>query len=233
LAQRSDGEYRRLAVDSHESAPEPPHDWTGESVGPNGVLATARGLPGIEIVRHAEAWGASLIVLGRHRRSPGQPAPLGRTADTVIRRRSGLTLFVPPEVQTLRRALIALDGSLRGLGVLAPAAEFLNLVGARASAACVLPGARSEAADTVGWRDPRSERAGALVDRIQLVSGPCELLVRWGAPVPEILGAIREVGADLLVIGVRGGGQRGDYGSGYVGRELLKSARCAVLTVPI
>ena len=232
LARRADGEFMRLAVATAD-APRPALDWTGQPAAPRSTVTRIHGLPGVEIVRHAETWGADLVVLGRHGRTPERPRPLGRTSDTVIRRRSGLSLFVPPKLQTIQRAAIALDGSLRGLGVLAPAVAFLNLAGARAGAICVLPGAPVGGADATGWRDPRSERVGALVDGLQLDSGPCELMVRWGAPVPEILLMIRETGSDLLVLGVRRGGQRGDSGSGYVGRELLRSAPCAVLTVPI
>jgi nucleotide-binding universal stress UspA family protein len=233
LAQRADGEFARLSVETGDDATGPVPDWVAGSTAEGGILSRIRGLPGVEIVRHAESWGADLVVLGRHGCSPDRPRLLGRTADAVIRRRSSLTLFVPPEVQTIRHATIALDGSLRGLGVLAPAAAFLNFTDARAGAICVLPGTRDEGNDGTGWRDPRSERACALVERLQLDSGPCPLLVRWGAPVPEILKTIRETDSNLLVLGVRRGGQRGDSGSGYVGRELLKSAPCAVLTVPI
>ena len=122
---------------------------------------------------------------------------------------------------------------MRGLGVLTPASGFLKATGASASAICVIPGTRTEGPDSAIWRDPRAERVAALVKQVEIDSGPCELVVRWGSPVPEIQRAIRETGADLLIIGVRRGGLQGDLGSGYVGRELLRSAPCAVLTVPI
>lgn len=232
LAEQAGGEFMRLAVEAGNSTPGPTPGWSTESA-PRGTVTLVRGHPGVEIVRHGETWGVDLIVLGRHQRTPGSPRPLGSTADAVIRRRSGPSLFVPPEIPTVRRATIALDGSLRGLGVVAPAVAFLNLTKARTGAICVLPGMQVEAPDTTAWQDPRSERVRALVNGLELNAGPCDLLVRSGDPVPEILRTIRETSSDLLILGVRRGGQPGDLGSGYVGRELLKSAPCAVLTVPI
>jgi len=230
LAQQADGEFARLAVETSAPNWEPGLEWWKEPASPGGTATRIRGLPGIEIVRYAESWGADLVVLGRHDHTPEHPLQLGPTSDTVIRRRAGISLFVPPRTVSVKRAVIALDGSLRGLGVVAPAVPFLNLTKAQTKAICVLP---EEPVSTDTWRDVRHERVSVLINRLRLEAGPCELLVRWGEPVPEILRAIQETGADLLILGVRRGGLRGDLGSGYVGRELLKSAPCAVLTVPI
>ncbi|HEV8355639.1 MAG TPA: universal stress protein [Gemmatimonadales bacterium] len=231
LAQQADGEFARLAVETSAPNWEPRLEWWREPAAPGGTATRLRGLPGIEIVRYAESWEADLVVLGRHDHTPEHPLQLGPTSDTVIRRRAGISLFVPPRTVTVKRALIALDGSLRGLAVVAPAVPFLNLTRARTRAICVLPGSTPDPTDN--WRDVRHERASVLIDRLQLQSGRCELLMRWGDPVQEVLRAIEETAADLLILGVRRGGLRGDLGSGYVGRELLKSAPCAVLTVPI
>ena len=233
LAQRAVGEFARLEVEAAPPAWQPGLEWWREAAPAGGTATRIRGLPGVEIVRHAESWGADLVVLGRHDHSPERPLQLGPTSDAVIRRRSGVSLFVPIHTGTVNRALIALDGSLRGLGLLGPAAAFLELTGARAFAICVLPGLEPSATDESSWRDPRSEQTRALVERLHLASGPIDFLVRWGAPVSEILRTLRETGSDLLILGVRRGGQPGDLGSGYVGRELLKCATGAVLTVPI
>ncbi|NOT08044.1 MAG: universal stress protein [Gemmatimonadales bacterium] len=223
LARSADGEFLRFASDS----------FTGSEAERDTATQVKRTVLGVEIVRQAESWGADVVVLGRQMRPLGQPQALGPTTDAVIRRRSGLSLFVPPNIQAIRQATIAVDGTLRGLGVVPSTAAFLNLTGARASAVCVLPGTEAEATESSGWRDPRSEWTRALVGRLPLNSGPCELLLRWGNPVAEILRVLLGTGADLLVLGVRRGGRPGDLGSGHVGRELLESAPCAVLTVPI
>lgn len=233
LAQRASGEFARFELEAVALDWEPGLERWKEPVASGGTATRVRGLAGIEIVHQAESWGADLVVLGRHNHTPESPLQLGPTSDTVIRRRGGLTLFVPARTGTIKRALIALDGSLRGLGVLGPASAFLDLTGARAFATCVLPGSEPNVADQSPWRDPRSERARALVDRLKLASGPCDFLVRWGNPVSEILALHELTNADLLILGVRRGGAPGDLGSGHIGRDLLQTAPCAVLTVPI
>ncbi len=211
LAQQSGGEFLRVHVD------------TG---GP------MQRLPGVEIVRCGESWEADLVVMGRHSCSPELPRLLGTTSDAVVRRRAGLSLLVTLEVQSVRSATIAVDGSIRGLGIVSPATAFLDLTLARASAICVLPGSRSAGGDG-DWVDPRVERVSGIAGKLRLASGQCDTLVQWGDPVREIIKTVLDTASDLLVLGVRRGGQRGDSGSGYVGRELLRSAPCAVLTVPI
>lgn len=233
LAQRASGQFTRLEVETVSRDWQPGLEWWADPATPGGTATKMLGLPGVEIVRHAESWGADLLVLGRHNHTREHPLQLGSTSDTVIRRRGGLTLFVPSKTQTITRALIALDGSLRGLDLLGPTCAVLDLAGARAFALCVLPGSEPAAADTTAWQDPRSVRARALVDRLQVAKGPCDFLLRWGDPVSEILDMIETTQAELLVLGVRRGGAAGDLGSGHVGRDLLRAAPCAVLTVPI
>jgi nucleotide-binding universal stress UspA family protein len=233
LAQRAGGHFTRFEIETVSRDWQPGLEWWKEPTTRGGSATKVLGLPGVEIVRHAESWGADLVVLGRHHHTRENPLQLGRTSDMVLRRRGGLTLFVPTRTQTITRALIALDGSVRGLDLLGPASAVLRLARARAFALCVLPGPEPAAEDTGAWSDPRIERARALVDRLQLAKGSCDFLLRWGDPVSEILDMIETTQSDLLVLGVRRGGAPGDLGSGHVGRDLLQAAPCAVLTVPI
>lgn len=233
LAQRAGGEFARMVVEALPPAREPGLEWWREPVAPGGTTTRLRGLPGIEIVRHAESWNADLLVLGRHDHTPKRPAQLGPTSDTVIRRRGGASLFVSARTKAVNRVLVALDGSLRGLGVVGPASEFLALTGARAFAICVLPGADPDAGEGSAWEDPRSERARALMERLKPPSIPCDFIARRGDPVREILDLLESALADVLILGVRRGGAPGDLGSGHVGRDLLQAAPTAVLTVPI
>jgi nucleotide-binding universal stress UspA family protein len=233
LAERAGGEFARLEVESAAPTWEPQLEWWREATTRNGTANRLRGLPGIEIVRHAEAWRADVVVLGRHDRTALGPFTLGETSDAVIRRRSGLSLFAPPETHSFTRALVALDGSDRGLGVLGSAAAFLDIAEARAHVICVLPDSAIEVTEVSSWHEPKIERVRALVNRLRLSSGLCDLLVRRGDPVRKVLEAIQSTSADLLVLGVRRGGAAGDLGSGHVGRDLLQAAPCAVLTVPI
>ena len=232
LAQRTSGHFTRLELETVSRDWQPGLEWWKDPTTRGGTATKVLGLPGVEIVRHAESWGADLVVLGRHNHTREHPLQLGPTSDMVLRRHGGLTLFVPSRT-TISRALIALDGSPRGLDLLGPASAVLDLAGARAYAVCVLPGSQPAADDPAAWEDPRIERARALVDRLHLAKGPCDFLVRWGDPVSGILDMIQTTQADLLVLGVRRGGAPGDLGSGHVGRDLLQAAPCAVLTVPI
>jgi nucleotide-binding universal stress UspA family protein len=233
LAQRAGGHFSRFELETVSRDWQPGLEWWKEPTTHGGSATKVLGLPGVEIVRHAETWGADLVVLGRHHHTREHPLQLGPTSDMVLRRRGGLTLFVPASTPTITRALFALDGSLRGLDLLGPASAVLDLAGARAFALCVVDGPEPAAVDAAVWSDPRVERARALVDRLRLAKGPCDFLLRWGDPVSEILDMIETTQSDLLVLGVRRGGAPGDLGSGHVGRDLLEAAPCAVLTVPI
>jgi nucleotide-binding universal stress UspA family protein len=61
----------------------------------------------------------------------------------------------------------------------------------------------------------------------------CSIAVRRGEIVPEILAAVNEVDADLLVIGYHRGGPPGVLEAGSTARHLAHTAPCAVLTIPL
>ena len=197
-----------------------------------GTMLWAKGVPGVEIVRRAELSGSDLLVLGRRSRSPEAPLPLGPTSDAVIRRRHRPTLLIPWNVSTIRRVVIALDGTRRGLAVLAPAAEFISATGAEASVVCAIADSGVLEGDSL-WSDPRTSRITEALRRFPVFGRAGILRIRRGSPVPEILEVIEETSADTLVLGVRRGGPAGEMGSGHVGRDLLQSAPGAILTVPI
>jgi nucleotide-binding universal stress UspA family protein len=184
----------------------------------------------VEIVREAEQWRADLVVLGRWSRSPGAPVRLGPTSDVVIRRRNGASLFVPGSVCCIRRVLIALDGTDRGLGILHGAASVVAALGATPIAVCVLSGALPGEPDSA---DPRAGRVSEALNRTEGLSGRTTVHILHGEPVPKILSLLEESRSDLLVVGVRGGGPQGEMGSGHVGRDLLQAVPAAILSIPI
>ena len=191
------------------------------------------GLPGVEIVHHAEATHADLLVLGRSDRGPAQPAMLGPTSDGVIRRRNGPTLLIPKSTRKLERVLIALDGSRRGLGVFGQGCGLARLVDGPCGVICMLPEPPEFLASDRGWVDPRRARVLELARADLEDCVPAETMIRSGDPVKGVLQAIDEWGADVIVLGVRRGGPPGELGSGHIGRDLLQAAPVAVLTVPI
>jgi nucleotide-binding universal stress UspA family protein len=226
----------RLEVLSVETAGLPELAATGSRLhrtGPASDVHWISGIPGFEIVHWAERAGAELVVLGREERCPQNPLPLGRTADTVVRRRDGACLLVPPAVRTLDRMVLALDGTRRGLGILEPAAALAAALKSECLAVHVCPRDPVSISLESCWTDPAVERAReALAAFPELGNGSC-LQVRRGVPVSEILAFLDQNRADLLVLGVRRGGPRGEMGSGHVGQDLLRTAPTAILTVPI
>jgi nucleotide-binding universal stress UspA family protein len=193
----------------------------------------ARGIPGLEITHRARAWGADLVVLGRDPRRPADPLPLGRTADTVVRRRDGPCLLVPPTVGKLERVVMALDGTSRGLGVLETTTALVRALNAKLHAVHVLPEHTPATASEQFKSDPAVQRIRDALAGFPLIGGPASLQVLQGSPVWEILAFLERTGADLLVLGVRGGGPTGEMGSGHIGQDLLRTAPVAILTVPI
>jgi len=188
------------------------------------------GVPGIEIARCAQQWRADLVVLGRNQASMPE---LGATIQMVLRRHHGQTLLVPRGVGSFDRILYALDGSERGLGILNKGGHFPSVTGGTPMAVCVLPPDSMEPSPGDGWHHPRFTRVeGAMSERPDL-GGLGALAMRWGEPVSEVLRHLAETAANLLVLGLRQGGPRGDPGSGHVARDLLHSVPTAILTIPI
>jgi nucleotide-binding universal stress UspA family protein len=202
------------------------------------ATAIAYGLPGVEICRYAEALGADLLVLGRKPRSQMSRLLLGDTADAVARRSRLPCLFVPPGVGAIRRLLVALDGSERGLTVLRAACGLALAVGATVG---VVTAEREPAGEP-------SQRASALpVERSEQLRSQVRLFlsqecpdgarvavdVRRGPIVEQILRAVEESAADALAVGYHRGGPPGIIEAGSTARHLAHRAPCAVLTVPL
>ena len=198
----------------------------------NGDRSWVRGVPGIELVHRAKACRADLIVLGR-RQEASAVHPLGRTADTVIRRHDGPCLLIPAGAQRLDRMLLALDGTQRGLGILEPAAALASVLGAGCLSVHVSATDPGTLSDGTGWTDGATRRVREALAGYPTLGGADGLRLRFGAAVREVLAALQETGANLLVVGVRRGGPPGEMGSGHVGRDLLNTVPVAILTVPI
>jgi len=197
------------------------------------AVTELHGLPGVEVVHYADSSRADLLVLGRSSRRGTGPAMMGATSDGVIRRRHGPTLMVPREVTRVERVLVALDGSRRGLDVLGPGVEFARVMDADLSVVCVLPEPPGALRDDTAWVDPRRARVLETAAVTGNGSGPIHTIISIGEPVRHILQSLDDLQCDVLVLGVRRGGPPGELGSGHVGRDVLRAAPGAVLTVPI
>lgn len=184
----------------------------------------AHGIPSIEIVRTAEAIGATLLVMGRSASGACHPR-LGSAADGVVRRSLVPTLFVPAGQLAFRRVAIAIDGTDRGMAVL-DVGESLSGLGAKeVEILTVEPVPESTGAPPPGIRS-------RVLDAAARFRGPSTPAVQvlQGDPTQVITDHLEQTAVDLLVIGVRHG-IGGD--STGVGRGLLYTARCALLTIPI
>jgi nucleotide-binding universal stress UspA family protein len=194
------------------------------------------GLPGIEICRYAERNSADLVVLGRKQRSQMSRLLLGDTADAVARRSRVPCLFVPPAGGELRNVLVALDGTERGLHVLQEACGFVRGIGAGFHVLTVEQGPSDEPPNLVGtlplgrsiWLQGRVNQLMAN-EQLPISS----IAVRRGEIVPQILSAVIELDADLLIIGYHRGGPPGVLEAGSTARHLAHKAPCAVLTIPL
>ena len=199
-------------------------------------LATASGVPGIEICRSAEQVEVDLLVLGRKRHSQMMRLLLGDTADAVARRSRSPCLFVPPWSREPRKVLVALDGSDRGINVLNQACDFARYAGATVEAVTVERRPAGEALQIIS--ELPVARSSSLEVRVR------EVLAREGFPdaplairrgdIPErALAEAEESEADVLAIGYHRGGPPGVLEAGSTARRLAHAAPCAVLTIPL
>ena len=212
----------------------------GDVLSPSAIqeveLATAAGVPGIEICRFAERVQADLLVLGRKRHSRLMRLLLGDTGDAVARRSRFPSLFVPSGSAEIRRLLVALDGSKRGMNVLTQACDFARQVGAGLQPITVERTPANEPLELVsdlplGRSVSLEARTQAVLQEKGLPAVP--LAIRRGEIVDRIVEEAEETDADLLVVGYHRGGPPGVIEAGSIARRLLHASPCAVLTIPL
>ena len=188
------------------------------------ALGIAFGVPGIEICRFAEQRDADLLVLGRKQRSPLARLLLGDTADAVVRRSRVPCLFVQPGSRPVHEILVALDGSERGMRVLAGARALADSVGARARVVTV---EEEEPSEALAPAPPRA-RSLELERKVEGSVG-----IRRGPIVKEILAEVVERAPDVLAIGYHLGGPPGIIEGGSIARQLIHTAPVSVLAIPL
>jgi nucleotide-binding universal stress UspA family protein len=217
--------------------------WLAAEVIPAGTgvpveLGIAFGVPGIEICRFAEQRAADLLVLGRKHRSPMARLLVGDTADAVLRRSRVPCLFVQPGSGPFREALVALDGSERGMRVLTATRGFARSVGAALRAVTVEDQQPSPASAPAvpSTRSSRLQREVASI--VSRETGPHHVedsgvAIRRGAIVREILAEVAESHPDVLAFGYHRGGPPGIIEGSSTGRQLAHTAPVSVLAIPL
>jgi nucleotide-binding universal stress UspA family protein len=198
-------------------------------------VAITYGIPGVEICRFAEDRDASLVVLGRKQRTPMTRVLLGDTADSVARRSRLPCLFVPGETRSIRRVLAAVDGTDRGMRVLTAACGFAAKIGADLRIVTVERAPVGEPGDL--GRELPLGRTAALQQKVHAALGAWQddtkVDIRRGAIVPAVLEAVKDQGADALVVGYHRGGPPGPVEAGSTARRLAHTAPCALLSIPL
>jgi nucleotide-binding universal stress UspA family protein len=194
----------------------------------------AYGVPSIEICRFAEECRADLIVVGRKEPWERSRPLLGDTADAVARRSRIPTLFVPETGTRLRRVLVALDGSERGMSVLEQACSFGRAVGASLD---VITVEGSPASEPDGGSVPLT-RSMAIQAQVSATMArenlpKVALIVRRGNIAAEVLKEVDAGDYDVLVIGHHRGGPGWLVQTRSTAQQLGHAAPCAVLTVPL
>jgi nucleotide-binding universal stress UspA family protein len=198
-------------------------------------VAITYGIPGVEICRFADDEGADLLVLGRKLRTPATRILLGDTADSVARRSRVPCLFVAAEARPIRRILVAMDGTDRGMRVLTAACRFATAIGAQLRIVTV---ERAPAGEPVHLgREVPLGLTTRLQRAVQATLGSAaaetKVDVRRGVIVSEVLAAVKDHEAEALVIGYHRGGPPGPVEAGSTARRLAHTAPCAVLSVPL
>lgn len=223
------GPERQAALRDLAGGLEPRLAKVAPSVRPE--FAVLVGVPGVEIPRYAEEHGGDLLVLGHTVRTRQQRIFLGDTADAVARRSRVPCLFVEPQQDDLSPMLVCLDASERSVGVFQTASDFARAAGLPLHAVTVEPVWLNEPEDlAAALPGSRTLRLNRSLDR----SGrPSDLRIRRGNVLGELLAEAGESGARLLAFGYHRGGPPGVLEGRSVARNLLHSALCAVLTVPL
>lgn len=208
-------------------------------------LAVSSGLPGVEIVRRAEAERADLVVVGRKRRTEMQRLLIGDTADSVARRSGVPCLFAVAGSGPVDHVLVALDGTERGMSVLLAAMDFTRDAGARLHGVSVEPAYENEH----GLDPLLTSRGARLLETVVGLRGTGGAAGVWepaappdamspivfhrGRVVDAVIHEVTRSRSDLLVVGYRRGGPAGVIEAGSVARRLAHESPCSVLTIPL
>jgi nucleotide-binding universal stress UspA family protein len=220
-----------------------PPAWLSERL-PGTAIRT--GNPARLIVEAARSpAGADLLVLGPHSRRPLRDSLEGTVAEKVLAARACPVLIVKaPPAGGYRRVVLALDVSQSSAGAIR-AAEALVL-GGEAGATIVHAyeppylglldyagvGRENVVDYAQSWRGEATRAIRELLRRESDDPSRYAVRIEDGDPVRGVLGAVEHSGADLLVMGTRGGGRVHRALLGSVSNRVLQDVACDLLVVP-
>jgi nucleotide-binding universal stress UspA family protein len=203
------------------------------------------GRPAAEILRLADDVDADLIVVGEQGPKHGVAALLGSTAERVLFD-SAVPVLVARRVPDSppRSLLVGIDASEASERVLTWAAELVDRFDARATVINVvdrllLTDDLTGMPEVEELRQLEGEAVAAMrdwlrqrVDEEGLPSGRVQSKVALGDPSYEIIAEAQRIGADLVMLGSRGGDIARTPLIGRIVNKVVRSAPCSVLVVP-
>jgi len=194
-----------------------------ERISNNGLGIQERVLTGEasrEIVAEAKRSHADLIAMSSHGRSGIREWAFGSVAERILRTTNIPVLVFRGSVgksYSIRKILVALDGSEESLEVVAPAAELASAL--KASVVLVHAGKRPPPSMTLAQK--------MLVEH----KVPFRILLVKGEAAEAILKAVEEEKADLLALTTTGKTKRDQIFFGSVAEEILKQCGRPLLVV--
>lgn len=193
-----------------------------------------------EISSAATEVGADLVVVGASGEHPAMALFLGSTAERVVRESPAPVLVVRNEVRdSYARVLAALDLSSHGAAVVDLAWRVAPAAGLTLGHAFEVPfegklqfaGASQEEID-----DYRREERERALTALGVLAGEkadqTDIRVEHGLADAVLLRQLRELSADLVVVGKHGSSEMVDLLLGSMTKHLLREAGCDVLVVP-
>jgi nucleotide-binding universal stress UspA family protein len=217
------------------------------SRGPGPKVVVSEGIPSREIVRHAEALPADLLVMGTHGRSGFERLFLGSVTEKVVRSTQVPVLTVPPPVDqptTVRYKTILCpiefsDPSMRALEYALKLAletdAHLILVHVIEALAEETPPTELSHFNVPEYfrhleQDARARLKAAVPTDARTWCTPDERVV-FGKASRTIVQLAGEEAADIIVMGVHGAGALGRRLFGSTTHHVIREAHCPVLTL--
>lgn len=227
-------------------------DGTAERIGREGVAAHAAVVEGRRvadaIAEHAEAVGADAIVMTTHGRSGANRMWLGSVADGLVRHTTVPVILVHPEEEdetgveagSIRRIMVALDGSDLAEAVLPPAAALADATGGRLILAHVLTTGLLLGGDllplmpddAVRVREEAETYLEGVAERLRADGRSVEIkLMESGSAGAAIPTMAQDARADLVALATHGHGGLRRMVLGSVADKVLRSSPLPLLVL--
>ncbi len=203
------------------------------------------GTPPRELLRFAEETGADLVVVGREGPRRGLASLLGSTAErTLVNARLPVLLVKQVTEAPPRRLLVAVDDSDVARRVLSWAGALMRRFDATATVLNVVDSVLlfdelSDPPDMQTLRSLEEEATGAMqewleraIRKADLPGSGAEPKVVVGNPSYEINSEARRLGADLVLLGSKGGDVSRTTLTGRIINRVLRTAPSSVLVIP-